>query len=149
MVATATEPPDRTFSPPAELQTPPEGPSRPSKYSSNVLQTTLSRVSCLLGQNQAMGIPDNVTEILLLASRQSTRKTYQSAWRGLSCWCVMRKTAPLSAPLTDILLYLTEYFNIGAAFRSVNVSALSDLHLSCQTEWPSTVGQNPLVIQLL
>ena len=29
MVATATEPPDRTSSPPAELQTPPEGPSSP------------------------------------------------------------------------------------------------------------------------
>ena len=29
MVATATEPPDPTSSPAAELQTPPEGPSRP------------------------------------------------------------------------------------------------------------------------
>ena len=57
MVATATEPPDRTSSPPAELQTPPEGPSRPSENSSNVPQTTLSRVSCLRGQYQAMGIP--------------------------------------------------------------------------------------------
>ena len=50
MVATATEPPDRVFSPPAELQTPPEGPSRPSENSSNVPQTALSRVSCLRGQ---------------------------------------------------------------------------------------------------
>ena len=59
LVATATEPPDRKSSPPAELQTPPEGPSRPSENSSNVPQTTLSRVSCLWGQYQAMGIPDN------------------------------------------------------------------------------------------
>ena len=77
MVATATEPPDGTSSPPAELQTPPEGPSRPSENSSNVLQTTLlSRVSCLRGQYQAMGIPDIATEILL-----SAYQTYQSAWR--------------------------------------------------------------------
>ena len=122
MVATATEPPDRTSSPPAELQTPPEGPSRPSENSSNVPQTTLSRVSCLRGQYQAMGIPDSVTEILLSASRLSTRKTYQSAWRRWSGWCVKRKIDRLSAPLTDILLYLTEYFNSGAAYRSVNVA---------------------------
>ena len=122
MVATATEPPDRTSSPPAELQTPPEGPSRPSENSSNVPQTTLSRVECLRGQYQAMGIPDSVTEIQLSASRQSTRKTYQSAWRRWSGWCVKRKIDRLSAPLTDILLYLTEYFNSGAAYRSVNVA---------------------------
>ena len=148
MVATTTEPPGRTSSPPAELQTPPEGPSGPSEDSSNVPQTTLSRVSCLRGQYQAMGIPDNVTEILLSASRPSTRKTYQSAWRRWSGWCVKRKIDPLSAPLTDILLYLTEYFNSGAAYRSVNVarSAISTSHAKLDG---LPVGQNPLVIQLL
>ena len=95
MVATATEPPDRTSSPPAELQTPPEGSSRPSENSSNVPQTTFSNVSCLRGQYQAIGIPDNVTEILLSASRQSTRKAYQSAFRRWSSWCVKRKIDPL------------------------------------------------------
>ena len=45
MVAIATEPPDRTTSPSAELQTSPEGPSRPSENSPYVPQTTLSRVS--------------------------------------------------------------------------------------------------------
>ena len=148
MLATATEPPDRTSSPPAELQTPPEGPSSPSENSSNVSQTTLSRVSCLRGQYQAMGIPYNVTEILLSASRQSTRETYQSAWRRWSGWCVKRKIDPLSTPLTDILLYLTEYFNSGAAYRSVNVarSAISTSHAKLNG---LPVGQKPLVIQLL
>ena len=95
-----------------------------------------------------MGIPDTVTEILLSASRQSTRKTYQSAWRRWSGWCVKRKIDPLSAPLTDILLYLTEYFNSGAAYRSVNVarSAISTSHAKLNG---LPAGQNPLVIQLL
>ena len=95
-----------------------------------------------------MGIPDSVTEILLSASRQSTRKTYQSAWRRWSGWCVKRKIDPLSAPLTDILLYLTEYFNSGAAYRSVNVarSAISISHAKLNG---LPVGQNPLVTQLL
>ena len=147
MVATATEPPDRTPSPSAELQTPPEGPSRPSENLSNVPQTTLSRVLCLRGQYQAMGIPNNVTEILLSASRQSTRKTYQSAWRRWSGWCVKRMIYPLSAPLTDILLYLSEYFNSGAAYRSVNVARSAITSHAKLTGLP--VVQNPLVIQLL
>ena len=148
MVATTTEPPGQTTSSPPKLQTPPEGPNRPSEDSSNVPQTTLGRVSCLRGQYQAMGIPDNVTEILLSASRSSTRKTYQSAWRRWSGWCIKRKISPLSAPLTDILLYLTEYFNSGAAYRSVNVarSAISTSHPKLNGV---PVGQNPLVVQLL
>ena len=145
VVATTTESPGRTSSTPAELQTPPERPSRPSEDPSHVPQTTLSRVSCLRGHYQAMGIPDNVTEILLSASRPSTRKTYQSAWSG---WCFKRKLDPLSAPLTDILLFLTEYFNSGAAYCSVNVarSAISTSHTKLNG---LPVGQNPLVIQLL
>ena len=145
---TTTEPPGQTTSSPPKLQTPPEGPNRPSEDSSNVPQTTLSRVSCLREQYQAMGIPDNVTEILLSASRSSTRKTYQSAWRRWSGWCIKRKINPLSAPLTDILLYLTEYFNSGAAYRSVNVarSAISTSHPKLNGV---PVGQNPLVVQLL
>ena len=145
VVATTTEPPGRTSSLPAELQTPPERPSRPSKDPSHVSQTTLSCVSCLQGQYQTMGIPDNVTEILLSASRPSTRKTHQSAWRR---WCFKRKLDPLSAPLTDILLFLTEYFNSGAAYRSLNVarSAMSTSHTKLNG---LPVGQNSLVIQLL
>ena len=149
MVATTTEPPDRISSPISNiLQTPPEGPRRPSENSSNVPHATLSRVLCLWGQYQAMRIPDNVTEILLSASCQSTRKTYQSAWRRWSGCCVMRKIDPLSAPLTDILLYLTKYFNSGAAYHSVNVarSAISTSHAKLN-DLPE--GQNPLVIQLV
>ena len=127
------------------VQTPPEGPSRPSEDSPHVPQTTLSRVSCLRGQHQTMGIPDNVTEILLSTSRPSTRKTYQSAWRRCSGWCVKRKLDPLSVPLTDILLFLVEYFNSGAAYRSVNV-ARSPISTSHSKLNGLPVGQNPLVI---
>ena len=61
---------------------------------------------------------------------------------------VLRKTDSLSAPLTDILPYLTKYFNSGAAYRSVNVarSAISTSHTKLNG---LPVGQNPLVIQLL
>ena len=63
-----------------------------------------------------------LAEILLSESRPSTRKTYKSAWGRWSCWCNKRKVDPFSAPLADILLYLTGYFNSGAAYRLVNVA---------------------------
>ena len=77
-----------------------------------------------------MVISENVAEILFSASRPSTRKTYKSAWGRWSRWCDKRKVVPFSVPLADILLYQTEYFNGGAAYRSVNVahSASSTTH---------------------
>ena len=113
-----------------------------------VPQTTLSRASHIRVQYQAMGISENVTKILLSAYRPSTRRTYKSAWGGWSRRCDKRKVDPFSAPIADILLYLTEYFNGGAAYRSVNVarSAISTTPAKLDG---LPVGQHPLVTQLL
>ena len=125
MVATATKPPDRASSPPAELHLlwDPADTQRIHPMFSR-LHLSVFHVS------GAKGIPDNVTEIPFLASRLSTRKTYQSAWRRWSGWCVKRTIDSLSVPLSDVLLHLTEYFNSKAAYRSVNVarSAISTTH---------------------
>ena len=138
----------RATSPHLEHQAPPEGPSRPPMDTSNVSQTTLSRVSHLQKQYQTMGISENVGKILFSAYRPSTRKTYKSAWGRWSRWCDKRKVDPFSAPLAGILLYLTEYFNGEAVYRSVNVarSASSTTHAKLDG---LPVGQHPLVIQLL
>ena len=148
MVASPPQSSGRATSPHPEHETSPQGPSSSSKDTSNVPQTTLSRVSHIRGQYQAMGISENVTEILLSASRPSTRRTYKSAWGRWSRWCDKRKVDPFSAPIADILLYLTEYFNGGAAYRSVNVarSAISTTHAKLDG---LPVGQHPLVTQLL
>ena len=99
-------------------------------------------------QYQAMGISENVTKILLSASRPSTRRTYKSAWGRWSRRCDKRKVDPFSAPIADILLYLTEYLNGGAANRSVNVarSAISTTPAKLDG---LPVDQHPLVTQLL
>ena len=148
MVASPPQSSGRATSPHPEHETSPQGPSSSSKDTSNVPQTTLSRVSHIRGQYQAMGISENVTEILLSASRPSTRRTYKSAWGRWSRCCDKRKVDPFSAPIADILLYLTEYFNGGAAYRSVNVarSAISTTHAKLDG---LPVGQHPLGTQLL
>lgn len=55
-------------------------PASPPKDTSNVSPITLSRVSHHRGQYQAMGLSNDVTEILLAVAHPSTRKTYKSAW---------------------------------------------------------------------
>ncbi|CAH3033472.1 unnamed protein product, partial [Porites lobata] len=61
-------------------ETPSNRPREPPKYTSNVSPITLSRVSHFRGQYQAMGLSNDVTEILLAAAHPSTQKTYKSAW---------------------------------------------------------------------
>ena len=62
-------------------------------------------------------------------------------------WCAIRQVNPISATLNDVLLSLTDRFNNGAAYRSVNVarSAISCCHAKIDG-YP--VGQHPLVVQL-
>lgn len=62
-------------------------PTDPPRDTPNVPQTTISCVSHLQGQCQAMGLSENVAKILLSASCCPTRKTYQSAWGCWSHWC--------------------------------------------------------------
>jgi len=87
MVATPPEPFGRTASPPAELHAPPGGPRRPPSHTSDVPQTTPSRVWYLRGKYQATGISEKVSDILLSASQPSTQKAYKYAWGRRSSWC--------------------------------------------------------------
>lgn len=95
-----------------------------------------------------MGISEKLSKILFSASQPSTQKTYKYAWGRWSSWCHQRKVDPFSAPIADILLYLTEYFSGGAAYRSLNVrrTAISTSHAKLDG---LPVGKQPSVIQLL
>ncbi|XP_044137826.1 uncharacterized protein LOC122928733 [Bufo gargarizans] len=77
-----------------------------------------------------------------------TRRAYQSAWKRWSGWCVGRSLDPLSAPVTDILEFLTSLYEEGKAYRSINLfrSAISSQH---QGFAGCPAGQHPLVCRLL
>ena len=131
-----------------KLQTPAEGSCIPSENPSYVPQASFSRLSVIREQHQTEGFSEDITRILQSATRASTHKTYQSAWGLWNSWCAKRKVNPISATLNDVLLFLTDRFNNGAAYRSVNVarSAISSCHAKIDG-YP--VGQHPLVVQLL
>ena len=57
---------------------------------------------------QAAGFPEEVTNVLLASWSQSTKKRYKGPWRAWSNWCSSRGLCPFSAPVTDVLTFLTE-----------------------------------------
>ena len=59
-------------------------PNRPEPSSSNVPSPSLGRVSHLYQRFRAKGIPTNVADLLIAATRISTHKTYESSWNR---WC--------------------------------------------------------------
>ena len=63
------------------------GPNQPEPSSSNVPSPSLGRVSHLYRRLQAEGIPTNIADLLIAATRISTHKTYESSWNR---WCRWR-----------------------------------------------------------
>ena len=81
---------------------------------------------------QAAGFPEEVTNVLLASWSQSTKKRYQGPWRAWSNWCSSRGLCPFSAPVTDVLTFLTETVtNQSLEYRTLAVykSAISQGHL--------------------
>ncbi|KAK2568064.1 E3 ubiquitin-protein ligase UBR5 [Acropora cervicornis] len=130
LVASPPEPVNQESCHDPKLQTPAEGPCVPSENPSNVPQASFSRLSVIREQHQTEGFSEDITRILQSATRASTHKTYQSAWGVWHSWCAKRQVNSISATLNDVLLFLTDRFNNGAAYRSVNVarSAISSCH---------------------
>ena len=105
----------------AKQSNPPNRPVRSEQSSPNVSSPSLGRVSHLYQRFQAEGIPSNVADLLIAATRTSTHKTYESSWNRWCRWCSGRQIDPLSSSINDILTFLTEVFNEGLAYRSINV----------------------------
>ena len=78
LVASASEPSNQERCHDPELQTSAEGSCTSSKNPLNVPQHSFSRLSHIREQHQTEGFSEDITNILLLATRPSTYKTYQS-----------------------------------------------------------------------
>ena len=110
--------------------------------------SSLGCASHLYQRFQAEGIPTNVADLLIAATRSSTHKTYESSWNRWCRWCSGWQIDPLSSSISGILVFLTEVFNEGLAYRSLNVlrSAISSTHPKLDG---FSVGQHPYVTRLL
>lgn len=77
-----------------------------------------------------------------------TRKAYRLAWNKWICWCIQRDFNPISTDVVHVINFLTELFESGLSYRTVNIyrSAISAGH-SLIDGLP--VGQNTLTRRIM
>ena len=95
-------------------------PNRPEPSSSNVPSPSHGRVTFLYHRFHAKGIPTNVADLLIAATRFSTHKTYESSWNR---WCRWHSGQNWSSFVINKWHsnFLTEVLNEGLSYRSLNV----------------------------
>ena len=92
---------------------------------------------------EAAGIPEDVCQIIMASWRGSTQQRYEGLWKLWSSWCIQRQKCPFSAPVNDILAFLTEQFNNR---RLVYKACISQLHDPIEGR---QVGNLPLVSRFM
>ena len=110
--------------------------------------SSTSRMACIRESYGAKGLSDRVVSIMQMSWRTSTESAYSSVWRRWSSWCAQRQADPVSAPLNVILDYLTQLYQEGKQYRTINTarSAISMTH-DLVDGW--RVGQHPITIRFL
>ena len=106
------------------------------------------RVACIKQSLQAEGICADASRLFLAAWRPGTNAVYNSTWKKWHSWCLARESDSFRPALADITSFLSDYFNEGLEYRTLNsyCSALSGV-LPPMDGFP--VGQIPLVVRLL
>ena len=110
---------------------------------------TPDRLAALRSCLGERGHPPKVIELVLGAARTNTHAAYQSAWGAWSRWCAERKIDPMSASVNNVLTFLSDYFDSGMSYSSVN-EARSILSTTFGlAEGRLDIGRNPLVSKLM
>lgn len=94
------------------------------------------------------GISVNTADILLSAQRASTRTQYKSCWAKWDRWCGPRQIDPFRPSVKDVLHFLTELFDQGKQYSTINTyrSAISSTVPHVEG---ATVGQHSLICKLM
>ncbi|XP_038056955.1 uncharacterized protein LOC119728693 [Patiria miniata] len=97
---------------------------------------------------EGRGIPEAATNIIMSSWRQSTQKQYSGFIERWIDFCSKRATNPMHTNAVHIVTYLTELFNVGLSYNSLNV-ARSALSSFVVLEGDSAVGNHPLISRFL
>ena len=124
------------------------GPADTTRRSAPLVEPSTSRLATIRQSYSEAGISQPAQILLVAAWRDGTSKAYASAWRRWDSWCRERKLNSVHASVESILEFLTSEFNLGRAYRTLNVyrSAISSTHPKIDSV---RVGEHPLVVQLL
>jgi hypothetical protein len=104
---------------------------RPTGNTPNVADTLSSCMASVRAHLQTAGFSSEVCKILLASWRTSTQKRYEGPWQLWACWCLQQNKCPFSAPVTDVLAFLTEQFTTRKlAYKTMGVykACISQMH---------------------
>ena len=80
---------------------------------------------------QATGLSKEVVDILLASWGTATQKRYSAPWRAWVRWCSQQGSCPISAPVAEVLAFLTSLVTQGKLeYRTIALyrSAISQAH---------------------
>ena len=99
-------------------------------------------MSCVRKRYREQGFSRKTVGILMASWRSSTKKQYRSFIKRWIQYCNKRKISFLQPDLDDALQFLTDLFEIGLSYSSLNTS------LGIKIE-DYAIGKHPLVIRFL
>lgn len=105
-----------------------------------------SRVACVRESLGSKGLSDRVVSIMQKSWRGATENAYSSVWRRWSSWCAVWEADPISAPLNLVLEFLTDLYDEGKQYRTIN-TARSAISMTHDEVDGFKVGQHPLTIR--
>ena len=106
------------------------------------------RLAYLRQTYEAQGFSQRVIRLVIESWRGNTNTAYNSAWRKWHSWCLRRSINPISASVADIMEFLTDQFDSGLQYRTINTirSSISTTHPDIDG---TAVGTHPLVSRLM
>jgi hypothetical protein len=110
--------------------------------------TEVSGLENFRRNKEMQGLSTNTSELLAASWRKGTQSAYNSCWRHWASWCNSRQTNPFLSSLEHIANFLSDLFQKGYEYRSVNCyrSAISAFHPEING---IRVGQSNLVKQVM
>ena len=132
----------------AKSQKPTDRPNRQKVPTSGTEKLQTSSMVNLREREQTETLPTNVANLLVHSRRSGTNNNYASHWRQFTRWCDKRKENPFHCNLNTILEYLTEMYDQGREYSTINGhrSAISLYHPLIDG---IQVGKHPTTRQLL
>ena len=92
------------------------------------------------------GIPRKTANIIMSAWRTGTSKSYNTYIRQWIVFCTERKQDPFQPTVVSLLRFLTQLFEQGKSYSSLNIARSAVATLSLGSE---NISANPLVSKFL
>ena len=111
---------DKPSPDPTEQAGPSQQPPEQDTPNGGVQPHDTSRLACIRNGLESLGFSEDSSLLICSSWRKSTSKSYETAWKRWSSWYHQREVNPVSTSLINIVQFLTEIFQEGKEYSTVN-----------------------------